>query len=418
MTNSRLVIVASPAAYFIGKKVINEINTLLETRYNEVKNENRELEKRNIEELWELNKEQRNGKKEVCLSPIEVVYFANGEFKIVEGESVRDTDAFILSQVYNPEITSLEIMRELIYIYNLNGKRKNYNSPLDIDEKTIQAFIKKEYSPAHNTIITDYILSALKNAPPRYISLIEPCLGDQRQDKRQTREGLHAKDHIRGYENAGATNKILAFQLHNQAIVGFGKEVTIDNVFPTRILLEKFKELNPNYLDEFIILAPDTGAAQETDITANKLIIDGRPRIPMGLTIKLRDPFMPNKILKTQIICNEIRDKLLIRDDMIDTAGTLCEVIKAYKKLNPNLKKVVVITTHPVFSPPALERLSNLYKEGLLHELIITDSICRTPEFYENYPFIHEVSIAGMIAKAIYNLHFGYSLKDVYSFEA
>ncbi len=418
MSNSRLVVAVSPAAYFMGKKVIKEINILLELRHQEAIKENRGFERKNIEELWAQNKELQNGNKNICLSPIEVVYFASGEFKIIGDKSVRDTDAFLLSQIYDPKVSSIDTMREIIFVYNLDGKRKiKYSSPSEIDVKTVEKFLEKEYSPAHNSTITEYLVSSFNIAHARYRTLIEPCLGDQRQDKRQRREGLHSQDHIRGYENKGVNGGLIAFQLHNSAIVGFGKNITIDNVFPTRILLEKFKELNPNYIDEFMILAPDLGSGKETDITANKLIIQGKPRIPIGFTIKIRDPFEPNKIKKTQIICTETRDKLLIRDDMIDTAGTLCKVIYSFKELNPNLKKVVIITTHPIFSPPALERLSKLYGEGLLHELIITDSICRAPEFYKKYPFIHEVSISGMISQAIYDTHFGYSIGDVYSFE-
>ena len=107
-------------------------------------------------------------------------------------------------------------------------------------------------------------------------------------------------------------------------------------------------------------------------------------------------------------VLNNFKEKnILVIDDMIDTGGTIKEILYELKK--NNAKDIYVGCTHPIFSGPAIERLTELYNKGIIKGVIGTDTV-----IHENKPeWYHEVSVAPLFGDVIYRIENNMSVSDI-----
>jgi ribose-phosphate pyrophosphokinase len=175
----------------------------------------------------------------------------------------------------------------------------------------------------------------------------------------------------------------LTVDLHADQIQGFF-DIPVDNVYASPILLgDIWRQKYPNQ----IVVSPDVGGVVRARALAKRLgdadlaIIDKRrPR--------------PNEA-KVMHIIGEVQDRTCVLiDDLVDTAGTLCEAARALKE--HGAAKVVAYCTHPVLSGAAIKNIEN----SVLDELVVTDTIPLRTDAKE-CPRIRQLSIAGMLAETL-----------------
>ncbi len=183
---------------------------------------------------------------------------------------------------------------------------------------------------------------------------------------------------------AGAT-RVVTMDLHAGQIQGFF-DIPFDNIFTSPVILEYIT--NNIVMQDLVCVSPDSGGVERVRHYAKKL------KTEMALIDKRRTA--PN-VAKAMNIVGDVKNKnCVIIDDMIDTAGTLIECVMALKR--EGALKVYACASHPIFSDPALKRISECPE---LEQVIVTDTIPLSEAAQAN-PKIKLLSVAEILAKAIH----------------
>ena len=229
------------------------------------------------------------------------------------------------------------------------------------------------------------ILDALKRASALSITAVVPHYGYSRQDRKSApRTPITAKLVADMMTVAGAS-RVVTMDLHAGQIQGFFN-IPFDNIFASPVLLEYIqKNLNR---DNLVCISPDAGGVERVRHFAKKLSTE------LALIDKRRTG--PN-VAEAMNVIGDVKGKdCIIIDDMIDTGGTLVQAAKALRKNGAN--KIYAAATHPVFSDPAIQRISECEE---LEEVIVTDTIPLSPEA-RKISKIKVVSTADILSKAIH----------------
>ena len=229
------------------------------------------------------------------------------------------------------------------------------------------------------------ILDALKRASALSITAVVPHYGYSRQDRKSApRTPITAKLVADMMTVAGAS-RVVTMDLHAGQIQGFFN-IPFDNIFASPVLLEYIqKNLNR---DNLVCISPDAGGVERVRHFAKKLSTE------LALIDKRRTG--PN-VAEAMNVIGDVKGKdCIIIDDMIDTGGTLVQAAKALRKNGAN--KIYAAATHPVFSDPAIQRISECEE---LEEVIVTDTIPLCPEA-RKIAKIKVVSTADILSKAIH----------------
>lgn len=202
------------------------------------------------------------------------------------------------------------------------------------------------------------MVDALRRASAGRITAVVPYFGYARQDRRvrSARVPITAKTVADMMVGAGI-DRLLTVDLHAEQIQGFF-DVPVDNVYGSPVLIEDIEKQN---FEDLIVVSPDIGGVVRARAVAKQLGVD------LAIIDKRRPD--PNVAEIMNIIGAVDGRTCLLVDDMVDTAGTLCNAAKALKK--EGAKKVVAYCTHPVLSGNAINNLNN----SQLDELVVTDSI-------------------------------------------
>lgn len=229
------------------------------------------------------------------------------------------------------------------------------------------------------------IVDALKRASANSITAVVPHYGYSRQDRKSSpRTPITAKLVADMMTVAGAS-RVVTMDLHAGQIQGFFN-IPFDNIFASPVLLEYIQK---NLSKENIItVSPDAGGVERVRYYAKRMNTD------LALIDKRRTG--PNVAEAMNVIGDVSGKDCVIIDDMIDTAGTLVQAAKALKKFGA--KKIYAVATHPVFSDPAIARISECEE---LEQVIVTDTIPLSNEG-KKIEKIKVVSTADILAKAIH----------------
>lgn len=226
-------------------------------------------------------------------------------------------------------------------------------------------------------------VDALKRASSAEINLIVPLFPYSRQDRKtKSREPISAKLIANLFENTGI-DRVITCDLHASQVQGFFN-IPSDNYFALPILSDHLKE-GIDDLSNVVVVSPDHGGVNRARKLAQNL------DAPIAIIDKRRPK--PNVSMVTNII-GEVSGKVaIIIDDMIDTAGSLCNAAEFL--ISKGATKVYAVATHPIFSGPAIQRIS----ESKLEKVIVTDTISiDNKEICEK---IQVVSIDKLIATAV-----------------
>lgn len=241
------------------------------------------------------------------------------------------------------------------------------------------------------------IIDALRRSSVSVVTAVIPYFGYARQDRRSrsSRVPISAKLVAKMISCSGV-DRVLTVDLHADQIQGFF-DIPVDNVYASPILLgDIWRKKYPNLL----VVSPDVGGVVRARALAKRLddadlaIIDKRrPR--------------PNEAKVMNIIGDVSGRTCVLVDDLVDTAGTLCQAVKALKE--QGAVKVVAYCTHAVLSGPAVD---NIQRSGL-DELVVTDTIPLQPEA-TGCGKIRQLGVAEILAETIRRIALGESVSSMY----
>lgn len=218
--------------------------------------------------------------------------------------------------------------------------------------------IQSTCSPVNDNLVELLLMiDALKRASATRITAVIPYYGYARQDKKVApRVPISAKLVADMLTVAGAT-RIITMDLHAGQIQGFFN-IPVDNLFAAPLLIDFIKK---NFDKDLVIVSPDAGGVERARAFAK--------RLGCGLAIVDKRRDAPNQAKAMAVIGDVSGAKVVILDDMVDTAGTLIEASEAI--IRNGAKEVHACCAHPVLSGPAIERIC----ASGLKSLIVTDTI-------------------------------------------
>ncbi len=288
----------------------------------------------------------------VTLGKAHVSAFSDGETRVEINENVRGMDVFIIQPSCPPvNITLMELL---------------------------------------------IMIDAVRRASADRITAVIPYYGYARQDRKVApRAPITAKLVADLITQAGA-NRILAMDLHAGQIQGFFN-IPVDNLFATPILLDHIKKNYPD--DNIVIVSPDTGGVERARAFGKRL------GASLAIIDKRRDG--PNEAQVMNIIGHVKGKRVILLDDMIDTAGTVVQAAKALKE--EGALEVIVCCTHPVLSGPALERI----EQSDLKEVIVTDTV-PLHEKARACSRIKVLSVSGLLSEAVRRIYYNDSVSSLF----
>ena len=239
------------------------------------------------------------------------------------------------------------------------------------------------------------MIDACKRASARQITAVLPYYGYARADRKTAgRESITAKLAANLLTKAGA-NRIIAMDLHSSQIQGYF-DIPVDHVYGSPTIVEYIKSKN---LEDLVVVSPDVGGVARARAFASRL-----GDAPLAIIDKRRQA---HNVAEVMNVVGDVRGKTAVLvDDMIDTAGTITEGARVLRE--QGARQVYACATHAVFSPPAIERLSN----GCLEEVIVTNTI---PIEQENrFPQLRILSVAGLIGETISRVHEDCSVSSMF----
>jgi ribose-phosphate pyrophosphokinase len=244
--------------------------------------------------------------KDICkylgidLGKLTVKAFSDGELSVMFDENIRNEDVFIIQSTNPPSENIWELL---------------------------------------------LILDAAKRASAKSVVAVIPYFGYARQDRKDRPRVPISSRMFLDVISAVGVNRIVSMDLHSSQIQGFAN-VPFDHLYSRIALFSHLRDMNLNE-DTGVVLAPDVGSAKMSQAYAKTL----------GISFALIDKRRPkaNEAVVVNLV-GELNNKhVLIIDDMIDTAGTICNA--AQTAIDNGALSVIAIATHPVLSGPAVDRL-------------------------------------------------------------
>tara|TARA_Y100000741_G_scaffold321133_1_gene270128 strand:- start:561 stop:1514 length:954 start_codon:yes stop_codon:yes gene_type:complete len=291
---------------------------------------------------------------EIPLTAADVGYFSDGEIKVQIEDNVRGHDTFIIQSTCTPQNKNLmELM---------------------------------------------LLADALKRSSASRITAIVPYYGYARQDRRvrSARVPISAKVVADMFSSVGI-DRVLTIDLHSETIQGFF-DMPADNVYAAKLMVDDIKANNER--KDIVVVSPDVGGVVRSRALA-KLLDD----TDLAIIDKRRAAANQSEVMN---IIGDIAGKVcIVPDDIIDTAGTLCNAANALKE--KGAKAVKAYITHPVLSGPAIERL----EKSDIDELVVTNSIPLSQEA-EKCSKIRVISLGSTIAECIKRLSDEKSLSEMF----
>ncbi|HEY4031527.1 MAG TPA: ribose-phosphate pyrophosphokinase [Caulobacteraceae bacterium] len=239
--------------------------------------------------------------------------------------------------------------------------------------------------PANDNLMELLIcIDALSRASARRITAVMPYFGYARQDRKTGgRTPISAQLVANLITRAGA-DRVLTMDLHAGQIQGFF-DIPTDNLLATPVLADDVRIHYPDP-DQLMIVSPDVGGVVRARALAKRLEAD------LAIVDKRRSGPGESEVMN---IIGDVRGRRCVMfDDIVDSAGTLCNAAQAI--IDHGAAEVSAYVTHGVLSGAASDRVT----KSVLKELVITDSI-ESPDPIRNCPKVRQVSIAPLMGEAI-----------------
>ncbi len=280
------------------------------------------------------------------LGKAEIGRFSDGEISVSIKESVRGSDSFIVQSTSEP-----------------------------VNDNLMELLI---------------MIDAFKRASAGRITAVIPYYGYGRQDRKaKARDPISAKLVANILTKAGA-DRVLTMDLHATQIQGFF-DIPVDHLHGATIIAKYFNRLVRKNPEEFVVVSPDVGSVARARQFSQRL-----GDIPLAIVDKRRPRANVSEVMN---IIGDVRDKrIIILDDLVDTAGTLCNAVNALVEKG-GAKEVYAVATHAVLSGEAVSRIEASH----VKQFIVLDTI-QVPE-HKLTPKIKVLSVASVFAEAIERIY-------------
>ncbi len=238
------------------------------------------------------------------------------------------------------------------------------------------------------------MVSTMRRSSARRITAVIPYYGYARQDRKMTaRTPISAADVARLLEAMGV-DRVVAIDLHCGQIQGFfGPRVPVDNLDGGVIGVSYFGNYD---LHNPVVVSPDAGGVYRAKKFREGLAV--KHDLDPGLAMIIKQRVKANEVERMDLVGNVEDSDVIIVDDIIDTAGTLCKAAEVLKEYGA--RRVFAFASHGLFNGPANARLA----KSELTEVVVLDTIPLSEESKAN-PKIRQLSIAHVLAQAIQNIH-------------
>jgi ribose-phosphate pyrophosphokinase len=288
----------------------------------------------------------------------------------------------------NPELAKLVVERLDIPMGEMSvGKFSDGEITVEINENVRgkDVFVIQPTCTPTNDNLMELLLIAdgLRRASAARVTAVVPYFGYARQDRRprSARVPISARAVADMMVGAGV-DRVLTVDLHADQIQGFFS-VPVDNVYGSPILLD---DIARQKYEDLVVVSPDVGGVVRARAIAKQLNVD------LAIIDKRRPEANVAEIMN---IIGDVEGRTCVLvDDMVDTAGTLCQAAIALKERGA--KSVVAYCTHPVLSGPAIDRL----KVSAIDELVVSDTIPLSSAAQKSGR-VRQLTIAGLLAESI-----------------
>eukprot|EP00762_Andalucia_godoyi_P006138 ANDGO_00375.mRNA.1 Ribose-phosphate pyrophosphokinase len=294
------------------------------------------------------------------LSLIDITRFADGEVSIQITENVRGCDVFVIQSTCTP-----------------------------VNESYMELFL---------------IMDALRRASCFRITAVMPYYGYARQDRKtKPRVPISAALCAQLLEAAGA-NRVLAVDLHCGQIQGFFR-IPVDNLYAVPVFL---RDMVKHYRDlrNITIVSPDAGGLERAERFRQAVESDGFGTVGVAIINKKRE--QANQVSSMELVGSVDDCDVIIVDDMVDTAGTLCKAAELLKE--KGARRVLAFVTHPLLSGKAVDKIA----ASPLDCLIVADTIPLPAVPAASLAKIRQVSVAQLVAEAIRRVHNSESVSGLF----
>ncbi len=260
--------------------------------------------------------------------------------------------------------------------------------------------IQPTCAPTNDNLMELMVMAdAVRRSSARTVTAVIPYFGYARQDRRprSARVPITAKV-VANMLSGSGIDRLLTVDLHADQIQGFF-DIPVDNVYASPILLgDIWRQKNQG--DDVMVVSPDVGGVVRARALAKRLD---------DADLAIIDKRRPKaNVAQVMHIIGDVQDRsCVLIDDLVDTAGTLCQAANALKE--HGAAKVKAYITHPVLSGPAVENIEN----SQLDELVVTNTIPLSPEAAA-CSRIRVVSLAEMLAETIRRINNNESVSSLY----
>ncbi len=291
---------------------------------------------------------------DISLGKAEVGKFSDGEIFVNINETVRGSDVFVVQSTCDP-----------------------------VNDNLMELLI---------------MIDAFKRASAGRITAVIPYYGYARQDRKaKARDPISAKL-VADLITAAGANRVLTMDLHAAQIQGFFN-IPLDHLLGFPKLAPYFMNRFSDNMDDVVVVSPDFGSVTRARKFAQRL------NVPIAIIDKRRPKANVAEVMN---IIGDIKDKrIILVDDMIDTAGTITNGASAL--MERGAKEIYACCTHPVLSGPAIKRIS----ECPIKELVVLDTIALPEE--KKIDKIHVLSVADIFAEAIKRIYADISVSPMFS---
>ena len=285
------------------------------------------------------------------LGKLDIKKFSDGELSIAFEENIRNEDVFIIQSTNPPSENILELL---------------------------------------------LILDAAKRASAKSVVAVIPYFGYGRQDRKDKPRVPISSRMLLDVISAVGVNRIVSMDLHSSQIQGFAN-VPFDHLYSRIALYSHLKALDLNE-ETGVVLSPDVGSAKMSQAYAKTL------GISFALIDKRRPK--PNQTIVVNLVGDLKNKHVLIIDDMIDTAGTICNAAQTAK--DNGALSVIAVATHPVLSGPAITRLT----DSVISKVIV----CNTIELdsSKKFPKLEIINVSNVFGESIKRIVDGTSLSSMF----
>lgn len=290
----------------------------------------------------------------VSLGDMQVTHFSDGEASVSLYETVRGSDVFLIQSTCGP-----------------------------VNDNLMELLI---------------MIDACRRASAGRITAVMPYFGYARQDRKaKAHDPISAKLVANLLTVAGA-DRVLTMDLHANQIQGFF-DIPVDNMAGAPLFAEYYANMFGENNEGVMVVSPDVGSVARSRNFAHKLGLN------LAIVDKRRERANQSEVMN---IIGDVRGKdVILFDDMVDTAGSLCGAAKALVEIG-GAKEVYACATHAILSGPAIQRINESY----IKELVLLDTIPEAPE--KKCDKIKFLSVAHMFGEAIERIYEEIALSSLF----